>query len=302
MPLLTITNLTTSPITIQDPTGLSGLSLLVPGSGAITNKAVTEDALVAIEAQLNTEQTMGNLRWSAKDDPTDVADSVPGPPSLIDRSTFAVLEDDFMLAAGATVALPLAKAVQGSATGDFLANTAGGVYQLATAAVSEAEAGQLTAGDQLLIDPTKAPIFEARISFSPAGAAPLVNERWVVGLCSAHATAQASLDATVYSCWFRGQDASLKIYVEADDNVHDTNLLDSGFVYVKNTMMLLKIDMTDITKVKMYVNGVQFGTTLNMSSIVGANLLQPIFCQQRDAGTTINLLKVDWYRCFYQRT
>lgn len=36
MPLLTVTNLTTSPLSIQDPTGLSGVSFVVPGSGAVT--------------------------------------------------------------------------------------------------------------------------------------------------------------------------------------------------------------------------------------------------------------------------
>jgi hypothetical protein len=77
MPLLTITNLQTSPLTIQDPTGLTGLSLTVPGSGAITNRAVSEDALASIEALLIAETTAGNITWTASDDPNSTADSVP---------------------------------------------------------------------------------------------------------------------------------------------------------------------------------------------------------------------------------
>src|SRR5262245_61569243 len=102
MPLLTITNLLTSPVVFQDPTGLSGLSITVPGSGSVTNKAVTEAALAAIEAQLNAEQTAGNVRWLAKDDPASTADSVPASPGEIDEANFFSQENDFPLAAGGT--------------------------------------------------------------------------------------------------------------------------------------------------------------------------------------------------------
>src|SRR5882672_9418105 len=168
MPLLTVTNLLTSPISLQDPAG--SISLTVPGSGSITNKVLTEDQLAALAPQLDLEQTAGNLRWSAKDNPADLADSVPAAPSIIDEAGFYAYRNDFELTAGGTLPAPLAKAVQNSATGDYVANTAGGVYSLATAAVSEAEAAQLTHGDQLTFDPTKTPIFEARVLVNMPGA------------------------------------------------------------------------------------------------------------------------------------
>lgn len=77
MPLLTITNLQTSPIILQDPTGLSGLTLTVPGSGAITGKPVSLAALASIEGQLAAETTAGILTWFVSDDPASQADSVP---------------------------------------------------------------------------------------------------------------------------------------------------------------------------------------------------------------------------------
>jgi hypothetical protein len=300
MPLLTITNLSTSSVAIQDPAG--SISLTVAGSATITNKVVTEDQLTAIEAQLNAEQTAGVLRWSAIDDPGSVADSPPGSPAVVDRSRYYVSEDDFPLTAGGTLPAPLAKAVQGSATGDYLANTAGGVYQLATAAVSEAEAAQLTHGDQLTIDPTKTPIFEARVAVNFPAATLSADERWVVGLCSAHATGQASLDNTVSNVWFRGEGANLSIFAEGDDNTTDTDDRNTTFSYAKNTMLLLKIDMTDLTKVKFFVNGVQMPTTISVPLLSASTLLQPIFCYQRDAGTEINQLKVDWFRVYAGRT
>lgn len=302
MPLLTIVNLQTSPITIQDPTGLSGLSITVQGSATLSNKSVTEDALTAIEALLNAEQTAGVIRWSVKDDPASLADNPPMSPGGIDLATFFAEGNDFTLAAGGTLPAPHAKAVQNSATGDYLANTAGGVYALATAAVSEAEAAQLTWGDVLLVDPTKTPIFEARVAVNMPGATVTADERWVVGLASAHATGQAALDAVVSNVWFRGEGANLNILIEADDGTTDTDDRDTTLDYVKNTFMLLKIDMTDLTKIKFYVNGVPASTTLSAPLLSGSTLLQPIFCYQRDAGAEINQLKVDWYRVYAQRT
>lgn len=77
MPLLTITNLRTSPIAIQDPSGYSSLSISVPGSGAVTNLAITPQQFAAIEPLLEAMSTAGHLTYAAKDDPSSEADSVP---------------------------------------------------------------------------------------------------------------------------------------------------------------------------------------------------------------------------------
>ena len=288
MPLLTITNLLTSPIAIQDPAG--SITLTIPRSGTVSNKPVTLDQLARIEAQLNAEADAGALTWTTRDDPASEADNIAGVRANV------TLEQDFLLATGAALPLPLAKAVQGSATGDFLANTAGGVYSLATAAVSEAEAAQLTCGDQLVFDPTKGLVFEARVRVNIPGATISADERWVVGLVSAHATAQTALDGTTINAWFRGEGANLNIFVEGDDNVTNTDDVDSGVDYADNAWMLLKIDMSDTAKVKFSINENPIAATVNMSALTSANLVQPILCYQRDAGTEINLLECDWLR------
>jgi hypothetical protein len=301
MPLLIINNLQASPMTFQDSTGLSGVSFTIPGS-ITTTKSVPDIALAGLEAQLNAEQTALRITWSVKDDPSTPMDNPPASPGIVDEATYFVIRDDFPLAAGGTLPAPLAKTLQGSATGDYVASAAGGVYSLATVVTSEAEAAQLTFNDQLLIDPTKGPIFEARIRVNMPGATITADERFVVGLASAHATAQAALDSVVSHAWFRGEGANLNLFVEWDDGVRDADDRDSGFDYVKNTFVLLRIDMTDLAKVKFFVNGVQSTTQIgNMSALTSSNLLQPIFCYQRDAGTEINQLQVDWYRVFNTR-
>jgi hypothetical protein len=300
MPLLTVTNLITSDITIQDPAG--SISIKVPGSGAVTNLVVTEDQLAGVEAQLNAEQAAGALRWSSVDNPASAADDPPGSPAVVDRARYVAHEDDFLLNAGGTLPAPFAKDLNAGGTGDYVANAAGGVYLLATVAVSEAEDAQLTFGNQKVIDPSKAPIFEARVLINMPGATITADERWVVGLCSDHTNSEDGLDAVVSNVWFKGEGANLNILIEADDGTTDTDDRDTTLDYVKNTYMLLKIDMTDLTKIKFYVNGVQASTTLSAPLLSAATLLQPIFCYQRDAGSEINQLKVDWYRVYSGRT
>jgi len=300
MPLLIINNLQASPMTFQDTSGLTGVSFTVLGS-VTTTRSVPQLALAGLEAQLNAEQLAARITWTVKDDPSTPMDNPPSSPAILDEATYFVIRDDFPLAAGGALPAPLAKTVQGSATGDYLANAAGGVYSLATVVTSEAEATQLTHGDQLLVDPTKGPVFEARVRVNMPGATITADERFVVGLASAHTTAQAAFDAVVSNAWFRGEGANLNIFAEWDDGTHDADDRDTLVDYVKNTFLVLKIDMTDLTKVKFFVNGVQTAPVGNLSALTSANLMQPIFCYQRDAGTEINQLQVDWYRVYNTR-
>lgn len=293
--LLTVNNQRTSPISFQTD-GLAFVSFTVPGSGAVTNKALTPTQFAALEPQLIQQTTAGNITWSSKDDPSTDADGAISGPGTV------VFENDFMLAAGATAPVPFVKDVHNSATGDYLNDVLAGIYSLATAAVSEAEGAQITWGNQLMIDPTKKPVFEARVRLNIPGATPSADERWVVGLVSDHTNAEDALDATTLNAWFRGEGANLNIYIEGDDNTTNTDDVDSGIDYVDNAWMVLKIDMSDLTKVKFYVNGKPAASTISLAALTASNLLQPIFCYQRDAGTEINLLEVDWMRVVCSRT
>lgn len=77
MPLLTIVNLTTSPITFQDPTGLYGTSLLVAGSATLSNQSIELPALAALEPLLAAEATASNITWTVANDPTTGLDPIP---------------------------------------------------------------------------------------------------------------------------------------------------------------------------------------------------------------------------------
>lgn len=211
------------------------------------------------------------------------------------------MQQDFALINGGTLPAPHAKDLNGSATGDYVADAIGGVYSLATAAVSEAEDAQLTFGNQLMLDPAAGLIFEARVRVNIPGATISADERWVVGLCSDHTNSEDSLDNTTSNLWFRGEGANLNIYVEGDDGTTDTDDSDTGSDYVDNTWMLLKIDCTNLSAVKFSINGTVVAT-VSVPLLTASTPLQPIFCYQRDAGTEINLLQIDWYRVRFART
>jgi hypothetical protein len=77
MPLLTIVNLTTGILPIQDPSGLSGLSFNVPASGTVANQAVSLAQLAALEPVLVAEAAHSRITWTVQDDPSSQADSPP---------------------------------------------------------------------------------------------------------------------------------------------------------------------------------------------------------------------------------
>jgi hypothetical protein len=305
-------------ILVKSQTDLTENGLYVAADGAWTRKkddqgsdVITPGMLVQVLEGTTLEDTLWAITTDSIVLGTDdiefaqmleaaVAGGSITPASINGGSTF-VYEQDFPLAASGTIPPPLAKDGQtAGSTGDYLADVAGGVYSLATDATSEAQAIQLTFGNQLIVDPTKGPIFEARVRLNIPGATPSADERWVVGLCSDHTNAEDALDAVVSNAWFRGEGANLNIFAEGDDGTNDDDDNDTTIDYVDNTFLLLKIDMTDLDAVTFSINGT-VRATIDLGALTGSTLLQPIFCYQRDAGAEINLLQVDWFKITQSR-
>lgn len=84
MPLLTITNLTTSTVALQEPTGVYGFVLTLPPSGAIVDKAMTLNELASIEPVLRASAAAGRISWGVADDPDSAAD-LGGPIAAFDH-------------------------------------------------------------------------------------------------------------------------------------------------------------------------------------------------------------------------
>ncbi len=112
MPLLTVTNLTTSSLSLQDPGGT--ISISVPGSGAVTDRPVSLAELAALEPQLVAQTTAANISWSAKDDPASLADDVPANITTVLVTPHNAVPDadvivtDLTIAGAVSVVLPVA--------------------------------------------------------------------------------------------------------------------------------------------------------------------------------------------------
>lgn len=198
------------------------------------------------------------------------------------------VREDFNQAGVADLPAPWAVDTQNGGTADHVANAAAGIFQLALTATSEAQASQITWGDHLSIDTDKSPIVEYLVTVDGANDLTSV-EKIVIGLSQIHANAEDSLDGMTHSVWFMLKGAAdLKIYQEADDGVTDTNDIDTGIVIVDDTPTLLRIDMTNLAAVKMFVDGVQTSTTLDMTASFGETL-QPIMVAARTDNSQVEV-------------
>ncbi len=207
------------------------------------------------------------------------------------------IHEDFVGPAGSTLPFPWGKqdtSAAGTPTLDYVANTVNGMYRLLHDSQSEAQKLTLYWADSLHIDITKQPIFEARLKINFAGATFSADQRIVIGLATAR---NATLDSIATNAWFRIEGANLDILWETDDTVTDDDDNDSGIDIVDNTYTVFKIDASDLTQVKFYVDGVLAGTGAMSSTAT----VQPYIEIQRDAGTELESVDIDYVSVVWNR-
>ena len=188
---------------------------------------------------------------------------------------------------------------------DYVTDSAGGVYSIQNEATSEAQSTQLFSNDNLWIDLFEQPIIDFRVNLDLTGTNGLgsADQRWVIGVCSAHTNAEDDLDATTVNSWFRQEGTAADILVEADDGTLNTDDQDSTINLVDNTYTNFRIDFTSLTDVKYYIDGVeQGGAAMSMTNIASTTLVQPIVCLQRDAGTEAEKIYIDFIKVHVNRT
>ena len=206
-------------------------------------------------------------------------------------------EEHFLLDAGDT--LPALWAIDTSSansTEDYVTDQPNGVYTLTQEGTSEAQNAQLFTSNNLWIDLFERPIIEwrARLNLTGTNSLGSADQRLVLGVCSDHTNAEDDLDAVATSAWFRMEGTSANILVETDDASTNADDIDSGVDLVDNTWTHFKIDFSDLSAVKFYVDGVlSTGQTMDMSNISSSTMVQPIACIQRDAGAEAEIVYLD---------
>jgi len=232
-----------------------------------------------------------------------------GFPMVYDKATFesvlgmfpVVFYDDFIGAAGGSIfdgTIRWAVIDVGDATEAIVADSANGQFLLHLAATSEAEDAVLYMGDNKNFDVGSGLIFECRLDMAVV---PGTGVCAVFGMAGDH---NLDKDSVTEHAWFRLQ-ASAALLAESDDTTNDNNDIATGITLVAGTYNIFRIDFTDLTDVKFYVDGarVASGTTFDMSNLTAAEQqMQPYFSLDKASGTTLGDLNIDYVRIFQNRS
>lgn len=176
------------------------------------------------------------------------------------------------------------------------ADTVCGVVEAALTSDSQKQNAEIYQDDHRLFSLEHGLIFEARVKLSVL---PTLAAEAVVGLVGDWAD---GLDAATYSVFFT-MDGSGEIICEMDDNATDRSTT-SGVTLTTSDWAVLRIDASDISDVKFYVNGnaVATGTTFAYAA-TGANaVLQPIAGMYKASGAGVGTLLVDYIRITQERS
>ena len=185
----------------------------------------------------------------------------------------------------------------GDATEAIVADSSNGQFLLHLAATNEAEDAVLYHGDNKTFDVGNGLIFEARVNMAVA---PGVGVCAVFGMCGDH---NLDKDTVTEAAWFRF-DASLVCKVETDDTTNNNDDIATGHTAVAGTYDIYRIDFTDLTDVKFFINGarVATGTTFDMSNLTaGEQQMQPYFSLDKTSGTGLGDINIDYVKIFSNR-
>ncbi len=213
------------------------------------------------------------------------------------RYTAVTLDEDFTgpgfsaLPTSATSGCAwIKKTVQtgGTPTVAPVANAGGGIIRLALDATSEKQEASLYAADVLNWDMTKSAIWEARISNHVLPSAAAVE--MVFGLQSAWIDGP---DNASFYAEFQ-QLASGVVNMRTKDGVQTLSNA-TGVTMVVDAFHIFRIDATDPTNVRFFIDGAEVSTSKQMSfAATGASaILQPYVSAYKASGTGVGSVDLD---------
>jgi len=186
----------------------------------------------------------------------------------------------------------------GDATEAISANSANGVFKLHLAITGEAEDAVLYMNDNKTFDVGSGLIVEMRVNVAVNIGAGVTA---VFGMAGDHNLAK---DSVTEHAWFRLQ-ASNAVLVETDDTTNDNDDKATGITAVAGTYNIYRIDFTDLTDVKFFIDGapVATGTTFDMSNLTaGEQQMQPYFSLDKASGAGLGDLDIDYFKAWQDRS
>ena len=186
---------------------------------------------------------------------------------------------------------------------ELVADTANGVAQITVDSDDNAEHGTLYWGDNNHLDLSKGLIFETRLTFAilPTTGTEIVEAVW--GLADDD---NAVLDSVATNAWFKViSSAQTALLYESDDGDTDDNDNAAGITLVAGTYNIFRIDATDVTNVRFFVDGVHVGSTA-MSNLTAAEaMVQPYFTVMKAVSannTGTGTMYIDYCRVWQNRS
>jgi hypothetical protein len=181
------------------------------------------------------------------------------------------------------------------------ANQHGGIITMALANTSEKEESGIYFGDALNFNLDKGPIFECRANVSVA---PTSQVELYFGLANAYVEgpiAEADAGPTVHA--FFCFDGAMTPTIHTDDASTDNNAVATGVTCTTGAYNIFRIDCTDVTNVKFYIDGVGVGTGTTFSMANSSNVMvQPfLIAHKENAGAGVGTLNVDYVRVWSGR-
>ena len=183
------------------------------------------------------------------------------------------------------------------------ADVANGALAMVLDSDNNSEIAALHFGDNECLRIDQGLIFEARLTLSvlPLTGTETVQAVW--GVAGAH---NATLDTIDCNAWFRVESAAnTALLWETDDNVTDDNDNAAGITLVAGTYNVYKIDMTDTSAVKFYVDDVLVGTGSMAGLTAAIGDVQPYFnvSKVKSGGNTgTGTMLIDYVKIYQQRS
>lgn len=173
---------------------------------------------------------------------------------------------------------------------------ASGIVALALDSTSEAQLAGIDWADQRPLILNQGLNFEARFRFSVL---PTTGAIACIGLEGDH---NATADTVAESIWFRA-DANGAITVESDDTTNEQTKVATGTTLTTSDWIVARIDCTDITSIKFYINGARVAgsTTFTMAAVAGLKL-QPVARINKASGSGVGTIELDYIAYWQKRT
>jgi hypothetical protein len=138
-------------------------------------------------------------------------------------------------------------------------------------------------------------IFEARTTVHTTGT---LQSEYFFGFANAYVEgpiAEADAGPTVHA--FFNYDAALTPTIHTDDASTDNNAVATGVTSVNDTYAIFRIDASNLSSVKFYINGVRVGSATTFVMTNGTNVVvQPYIMAHKETSAGLGIYYLDYVK------